>query len=146
MNIFSLLLGGVEVFNNWREGKKQEALKELEIKQASQRSMQELRLTQAKADIDADHARILQMDKSWKDEWWTAIWSLPLVGIFLSPFIDLLLLQEYTVGALGNASSLALSNLENAPMWYVVGLIIQMCLSFGYRKGIDTILENFKRR
>ena len=84
--------------------------------------------------------RIDQMASSWKDEWFTLIFSMPLINLFASPFVDLVMIGNYQQGMLADAASVALNNLDQAPDWYVFIVIMMVCLSYGYRKGLDQIL------
>ncbi|AUR83467.1 TMhelix containing protein [Vibrio phage 1.034.X._10N.261.46.B7] len=78
-----------------------------------------------------------QMAGSWKDEYLLILFSLPLIGMFTSPFIDLIMADTYHNGDLLTASTQALHNLEGAPDWYINIVVMMVAVSFGYRKLIN---------
>ena len=144
--IKGLITGGFSFAKEWWEGKQEESKRELELKQEEKRTEQQLRLLEIQAQVSEDGERVNQMRYSWKDEFWLIVFSIPLLNMFLSPFVDLMMLPTYEKGMLANAASEALSNLDNAPDWYVVIIFIMCCLSWGYRKGIDQLLGIFTRK
>ncbi len=145
--IKGILTGGFSFLQSWWEGKQEQAKQELAIKQESVRVENEIKLKQVTAQLDIDAERVRQMDKSWKDEWWLIIFSIPLVNMFLSPFVDLVMVGAYKEGMLAQAASEALKNLDTAPTWYIVVILMMTFLSWGYRKGLDQVMSmfNFKR-
>ena len=88
-----------------------------------------------------DLAATKQMSSSWKDEYWLVVFSLPLISMFISPYIDAIHMlftgAVYQPGMLLEASANALSNLDAAPMWYKVIIIMMVSVSYGYRKLIN---------
>ena len=145
--ITGIVTGGFSFLSDWWKGKQDQAKQELQIKQESIRVGNEIKLKQVTAQLDIDAERVKQMDKSWKDEWWLVIFSIPLVNMFLSPFVDLMMLGTYQEGMLASAASEALKNLDTAPTWYIVVILMMTFLSWGYRKGLDQVmgLFNFKK-
>ncbi|AOQ26821.1 hypothetical protein [Vibrio phage S4-7] len=135
-----LLTGGFSFLSSWWEGKQEEAKMELQIKQAQKATDNTIKLKYATGEIEADNERIKQMELSWKDEWFTLLFSIPLVNLFISPFVDLIMIGEYQEGMLASAANTALQNLDSAPTWYVFIIVVMVMLSYGYRKGIDQIL------
>lgn len=74
------------------------------------------------ADIDWDNVAVSQMEHSWKDEWFTVLFSVPLVMAFiptLAPFVIA-----------------GFKALEGVPVWYSAGLGTAVAASFGVRKII----------
>ena len=139
-----ILTGGFSFLSDWWKGKQEEAKKELEIKQEKIRVDNQIRLKQISAQLDIDAERVRQMDKSWKDEWWLLVFSIPLLNMFLSPFLDLYMVGVYKEGMLAVAASEALQNLDTAPTWYIVVILMMTFLSWGYRKGLDQVLGLLK--
>ena len=63
--------------------------------------------------------------------------------MFLSPFVDLMMLGSYKEGMLAAAASEALSNLDSAPVWYILVILMMTFLSWGHRKGLEQIMSMF---
>ena len=80
-----------------------------------------------------------QMASSLKDEWWTFWLSLPLIAIFMSPFIDLMMIGEYSQGMIMIAALEGLAGLDSAPTWYSYLVGISVSASFGIRAVGETI-------
>ncbi len=111
------------------------------------------------AESDAKHTRKLtrinntaswettavgQMAKSFKDEWFMFVFSLPLVAIFISPFVDLVMVGEYTQGCLQTAALSGIAGLKQAPDWYCYVLGMQVGASFGV-KGAGEIVNKLRK-
>lgn len=141
-----VLTGGFSFLTSWWEGKQKQAQQELEISKAKAETENTIRLQQARGEIENDGISITQMQTSWKDEWFLILFSLPLIAMFLSPFIDLIMTaDEYKDGMLGQAAMEALRNLDAAPDWYVYIVTVMVMVSYGYRKGIDKLFSLFKK-
>ncbi|BAV80890.1 hypothetical protein [Vibrio phage RYC] len=138
-----LVTGGFSFLSSWWEGKQEQAKQELQLKQETLRVENQIKLKRVTAQLDNDAERIRQMDRSWKDEWWLILFSIPLVNMFISPFVDLYMAGKYETGMLANAASQALQNLDNAPTWYIVTILMMVFLSWGYRQGLDKVLGLF---
>lgn len=136
-----LVTGGFGFFKDWLKGKQENAQAELAIKQAQVATENEIRLQVAKGELDNTNERIKMMKSSWMDEVTYFLFYLPLLNMFISPFVDLVMIGEYKQGMLAEAASLALTNLNNSPSWYIVMVVILACLSVGYSKGIEKILN-----
>lgn len=109
--------------------KKNELKQELELKQLSQES-----------DWDTKNADARK--GSWADEWFIILWSIPLIPLFISPFVDIYMSTEpYREGQLMEASYKALEGLDKAPDYYVTVLLIMVAASFGYRKLADFAIK-----
>ncbi len=143
-----LITGGFGFLKQWWSGKQEQTKQELHIKQETVRVANEIKLKQVVGQLDIDAERVKQMDKSWKDEWFMILFSIPLVNMFISPFLDLLMTGIYTQGMLATAASQALTNLDTAPVWYIVVILSMVFLSWGYRKGLDRVLNimNFGKK
>ena len=136
-----LITGGFGFLKQWWSGKQEQAKQELNIKQETVRVKNEIKLKQVVGQLDIDQERVKQMAKSWKDEYWLILYSIPLINMFISPFVDLIMLGEYSEGMLAKAASAALTNLDTAPLWYIIVILMMTFLSWGYRKGLDKVLD-----
>lgn len=139
--ITGILTGGFSFLSEWWKGKKDLAEQEMRIKQEIKRSENEMKLTALTAQINEDSERVRQMSKSWKDEWFTFLFSIPLINMFISPFVDIYFMQDYRDNMLADAAKEALNNLDSAPTWYIVVMLTMTFLSYGYRKGLDNIMN-----
>lgn len=145
--VTGILTGGFSFLSEWWKGKQEQSKQKLEIEQAKQRTLNEIKLKQVSSEIESDLISIRQMETSWKDEWFLILFSTPLVAMFLSPFIDIYMIEgEYKDGMLGRAAMEALHNLDAAPDWYVYLVTVIVLVSYGYRKGIDKMFSLFKRK
>ena len=133
--------GSFGIVSDYFKGKQENAKQELYIKQQTAKTNNEIKLAQVTKQLDIDGERVRQMEKSWKDEFWLIVFSIPLLNMFISPFIDLVMIGEYKQGMLSDAASLALNNLDTAPTWYIVVILMMTFLSWGYRKGLDQVLS-----
>ncbi len=113
-----------------------------------------------KAESDAKHQRKLTtigqkgvwettaavaMAKSFKDEYLMLIFTLPLIAIFISPFVDLYMLGEYTQGCLQVAAMEGLQGLSKTPDWYTYIIGIMVSTSYGV-KGAELVLNKLKNK
>lgn len=84
------------------------------------------------------------MAASLKDEYWTLIFSVPLVAIFISPFVDLFMSDlPYQTGSLMTAGHAALTGLTGVPTWYTYILGMMIGASFGV-KGAGEIMNKLR--
>lgn len=141
-----LVTGGFSFLSEWWKGKQEQSKQKLAIEQEYLRVENEIKLKQITAQLDEDGERVRQMATSWKDEWWLILFSIPLVNMFISPFVDLFFMSEYRDGMLAEAASEALTNLDNAPDWYILTIMIMVMLSWGYRKGLDALVDLILKR
>lgn len=137
--MWSILTGGItSVFSSWMDNKtaKSEAKGRLEV---------------AKIDAKATWETIAAngMKDSWKDEWFTIIFSIPLVSTMISPFVDLVVMLytggSYVDGQLLTAGLEALAGLDLAPTWYTTLLGVMVGASFGVKsitKGLKAYKSN----
>jgi len=129
-------VGGM--FNTWMGNRKakQEAKGRLEVAKLD-----------AKANWETEAAS--GMRDSWKDEWFTVVFSLPLISILVSPFLDLAVGMysglPYVEGQLLTAGLASLSGLDGAPDWYTRILGVMVGASFGVKsitKGLKAYKSN----
>lgn len=85
------------------------------------------RLTQLEAKIDWEAQAQKNAQTSWKDEYWTIVVSIPLIGAFIPP-----MLPYITAG---------FSALSTMPEWYMAAVGMSIAASFGNRT-FKTIKEN----
>lgn len=136
-----LLTGGISFLKQWWTGKQKNAEQLLAISQEQAKTANMIRLQEVKGELDNTNERIKMMKSSWMDEVTYILFYLPLLNMFISPFVDLYMIGVYREGMLAEAASLALTNLNNSPSWYILMVVILACLSVGYSKGIDKILN-----
>ena len=109
-----VITGGFSFLSDWWKGKQEQAKQELSIKQETARVGNEIKLKQITAQLDEDGERVRQMSTSYKDEWFMFLFSIPLVNMFISPFVDLMYMTEYRDNMLADAAAEALQNLDSA--------------------------------
>lgn len=144
--ITGVLTGGFSFLSEWWKGKQEESKQKLLIEQAKTATLNEIKLKQATASIENDTISISQMEKSWKDEYLLILFSLPLIAMFISPFLDLIFAVDgYKEGMLAGAAMVALKNLDACPDWYVYIVTVFVMVSYGYRKGIDRLFTLFNK-
>ena len=141
-----VITGGFSFLSDWWKGKQEQAKQELSIKQETARVGNEIKLKQITAQLDEDGERVRQMSTSYKDEWFMFLFSIPLVNMFISPFVDLMYMTEYRDNMLADAAAEALQNLDSAPTWYIIIILTMVFLSWGYRRGLDTVVDLIVKR
>lgn len=141
-----VITGGFSFLSDWWKGKQEQAKQELSIKQETARVGNEIKLKQITAQLDEDGERVRQMSTSYKDEWFMFLFSIPLVNMFISPFVDLMYMTEYKDNMLADAAAEALQNLDSAPTWYIIIILTMVFLSWGYRRGLDTVVDLIVKR
>ncbi|MCP4437737.1 MAG: hypothetical protein GY810_02240 [Aureispira sp.] len=134
MGILNLLTGGITSL----------AGQYMDNKKAIGAAKHERKLNKINQTGDWETSSISQMASSMKDEWWTFWLSLPLIAIFTSPFIDLIMLGEYTQGCLQIAALKGLAGLESAPTWFTYLIGISISASFGIR-GVGGIVNKLRK-
>ena len=77
----------------------------------------------ADAEVNWDFEALKQGERSWKDEWWTVILSIPLVLVFIPGMEDYILA--------------GFKNLELVPEWYRYAVGITISAAFGFRRLVD---------
>lgn len=93
--ITGILTGGFSFLSEWWKGKQEQAKQELAIEQAKVETLNQIKLKQVVGEIENDGISIRQMETSWKDEWFLILFSLPLIAMFLSPFIESILPRRW---------------------------------------------------
>ncbi len=139
--ITGVITGGFSFLTDWWKGKQAESRQKLAIMQERVRVDNELQVKRITAELDEDFERVKQMSTSWKDEWFLILFSIPLVNLFISPFVDLLYVDTYKQGMLATAATEALNNLDSAPLWFIIVILTMLFLSWGYRKGLDRVID-----
>ena len=124
--IVSLIAGGVERFQQKKmlEAENAAAIAKAETEAAIARLHM-----QAKGEMDWDTNAAAQMDRSWKDEWWTVLFSIPL-------FLNMMPFDWAQL-----AAAKFWQGVDAAPDWYVGGLGVMIAASFGYRKFADFMMK-----
>lgn len=85
--------------------------------------------------------------KSWKDEWWTLIVSLPIVQLMMAPVVELILLEEpYQKGDWNNAVMTGLQALESVPEWHIYIATVSALFSFGIKPAGKRVADLIKNR
>lgn len=145
--ITGLITNGFTFIKQWWTGKQEQSMSELKLRQETARVKAQIKLQQVTGQLEIDSARVKAMSKTWVDEFWQGLFALPLVSMFISPFVDLYVTGVYTQGMLAKASEEALNNLGNAPVWYIIIIITMVFLSLGYEKGIEKVINimNWKK-
>jgi hypothetical protein len=77
------------------------------------------------ADISWDNIQADNSARSWKDEWFTILLSLPVIGIFIPQ------LQPYVMAGF--------EGLNDVPEWYLAAFGLAVAASFGYREIISRV-------
>ena len=117
--MFQMLLGPIaKIASTWMEGrvKKEEAVTRMKVAKAeAEANVMEKKAT---GEIDWDITQAKASESSWKDEWLTVVFTLPLILLLFG--------EEERV----NNFFLALSN---CPTWYQYLLGTIVAASFGFR-------------
>jgi len=111
--------------DGWRERRNAKLETELTIEKAKQESLLK-RAEQEKAhEIDWDVEMAKASGESWKDEWLTVVFSIPLIACFV-PGLEHWVLRGFEV-------------LAQTPDWYVYALSVIVAASFGVRKVVGKL-------
>lgn len=124
MSLITSLIGPVaDLGKTWLEGKvaKTKAKAEAEAK---------VMVTQAESAADWETAMARASNQSWKDEWITILFSIPLILAFIPPAVPHV--QE------------GFRVLSTMPEWYQYGLSVIIAASFGVR-GVIGIMNKVKK-
>ena len=124
MSLITSLIGPVaDLGKTWLEGKvaKTKAKAEAEAK---------VMVTQAESAADWETAMARASNQSWKDEWITILFSIPLILAFIPPAVPHV--QE------------GFRVLAGMPEWYQYGLSVIIAASFGVR-GVIGIMNKVKK-
>lgn len=124
MNILGSVIGPVaELGKTWLEGK----VAKTKAKAEAEASVMK---TQAKSAADWETAMARSSAQSWKDEWLTILFSIPLVLAFIPDAVPYVR-QGFEV-------------LNTMPQWYQYGLSVIIAASFGVRSVIG-IMNKVKK-
>lgn len=107
-----------EVAGSWIKGKAEENKAKQEVKKAQENA--KLRVIENEGNWEKLMAE--GSKDSWKDEWFTVILSIPLVGAFIPDFVPYIMA--------------GFEALENTPEWYQWAVMAAISASFGIR-GIN---------
>lgn len=133
IGIASLLTGGITTLvGKWFDNKSKES-----------DAKHEQKITKIAQQGDWETTAVAQMAKSFKDEYLLFIFTLPLIATFISPFVDLFMLGEYTQGCLQKAAATGLAGLESAPDWYTYLIGMMTGVSYGI-KGVGNVVNKLK--
>ena len=105
----------------WLEGQVAEKKAKTEAKIVTIKSEAKIKERQATVEIDWDIAQAKASEGSWKDEWLTILFSVPLILAFIP-------------GAEGIVES-GFRQLEMMPTWYQYSLGVIVAASFGVRSA-----------
>ena len=114
------LLGPISsLAGTWLEGHVAEKKAKSEAKITTSRSEAKIKERQATGEIDWDIAQAKASSSSWKDEWLTVLFSIPLVLAFIPGCEDIV--------------QIGFNQLQLMPDWYKYALSIIVAASFGVR-------------
>lgn len=103
-----------------------------EMDAARERAAAEIAHTQTEAERDWDREVADQAKVSWKDEWWTVIFGLPILIAFIP-------------GGAGFVAS-GFAAISAAPGWYQTGVAASVAFSFGIRHVVQVMQSRWGRR
>lgn len=134
MNVLltSLLKGLWDLGKDWVDRKKEKAQLKHQVKLK---------------EIEQDSLLIQGGIKSWKDEWWTIIISLPLVQLMMAPVIELIMLDTpYNQGDWTNAVMSGLEALNSVPDWHIYIATASALYSFGIKPTVKSVTNLVSKR
>lgn len=131
--LVSTLLKGVwDLGKDWMSRKKEKAEAKHQVKLK---------------EIEQDALLIKGGIKSWKDEWWTIIVSLPLVQLMMAPVVELFMLDEpYYRGAWTDAVLAGLEALNSVPDWHIYIATASALYSFGIKPTTKAVTNLVRRK
>lgn len=115
----------IEMGSTWLNGR-------VEIQKARTAGKVALEYKKAEGEIDWDIAQARASETSWKDEWLTAVFSIPLVMAFMGEKAQAIVTDGFTA-------------IVNMPVWYQGTIGVIVAASFGYRKAVD-LYHKFKSK
>lgn len=107
----------------WMDVKVVEAEGRMAIAKARAEAAATIDVSKATAEIQWDLTQADASKHSWKDEFWTIVLALPVIGVFIPD------MAEHV--------SDGFERLEALPDWYKAALGIAIGAAFGYRKLVD---------
>jgi hypothetical protein len=131
-----ILSGGFSIISEWAKGwqerkvmQAQHKVKMAEIKIIGAENRAMLDKTQ---EVNWDQAMSQGSMTSWKDEYWTIILSIPMVGCFI-PKVAPYILEGFKV-------------LQQTPDWYKAAVGLAIGAAFGYRKFADWNMKKYLKQ
>ena len=116
------LLGPISsLAGTWLEGHVAEKKAKSALKITTIQSEAKIKERQATGEIDWDIAQAKSSDNSWKDEWLTVLFSIPLVLAFIPGCEDIV--------------QIGFSQLQLMPDWYKYAISVIVAASFGVRSA-----------
>lgn len=101
------------------------------IKEAEAEARVQIALRQVEAEIDWDVQAMRNAEKSWTDEYFTLLLSIPLIGVFI-PAMRPHVFEGFLA-------------LEALPQWYITFIAVAVSAAFGYRKLAKPFIERNQR-
>lgn len=113
-----IISGIIELGQTWLNGKVQK-------EQAKAEAQAKVIVKSAESDANWEAIMAKHSGQSWKDEWLTILFSIPLILVFFPPLVD-----DVQAG---------FEALETMPPWYQYTLSIIVAASFGVRSAIGVM-------
>lgn len=113
-----IISGIIELGQTWLNGKVQK-------EQAKAEAQAKVIVKSAESDANWEAIMAKHSGQSWKDEWLTILFSIPLILVFFPPLVD-----DVQAG---------FEALETMPSWYQYTLSIIVAASFGVRSAIGVM-------
>lgn len=113
-----IISGIIELGQTWLNGKVQK-------EQAKAEAQAKVIVKSAESDANWEAIMAKHSGQSWKDEWLTILFSIPLILVFFPPLVD-----DVQAG---------FEALETMPAWYQYTLSIIVAASFGVRSAIGVM-------
>jgi hypothetical protein len=113
-----IISGIIELGQTWLNGKVQK-------EQAKAEAQAKVIVKSAESDANWEAIMAKHSGQSWKDEWLTILFSIPLILVFFPPLVD-----DVQAG---------FAALETMPSWYQYTLSIIVAASFGVRSAIGVM-------
>ncbi len=131
-----ILSGGFSVVKEWVAGWQQRKVMKLQHKTTMERIKIEGTETRALMDKEQEVAWDKHMSAgsmtSWKDEFWTIVLAIPMIGCFI-PKLAPHIMNGFEV-------------LQQTPDWYKAAVGLAIGAAFGYRKFADWNMRKFTKR
>jgi hypothetical protein len=118
-----------EWVGSWAERKKMEAQHKVKMAELQMQGKETRALMDKQHEVEWDTAMAKATESSWKDEWFTIILSIPLVGCFI-PKVAPYILEGFEVLAV-------------CPDWYKAAVGVAIAASFGVRKYADWTMKQY---
>lgn len=122
-----ILSGGMSIIKewvgSWAERKKMNAQHKIRMEALKHEGREARAMMDKEQEVVWDQAMSQGSMTSWKDEYWTIILSIPMIGCFI-PKVAPYILEGFKV-------------LEQTPDWYKAAVGLAIAAAFGYRKFAD---------